>query len=438
MSNPGSLVVAEMYKTVMGLPTVQVDYKSSADAVNDLASGALDFFSADPIFGSAMARKGEWRILAISSAERVKAVGDLPTLKEQGVDVDITAWWGVFAPKATPKPVIDQINKWFVEVVGSEKTRTFLAQFGGDALIETPEAGTARMLRDIKNWADYVAHCEDQAAGLTSRVSAQQLRLSALSRLRAGPSLGGTKYDGRQTCPALPCRPTPSISDLAHALSPRRRTRRDARLGAAQEADPVAAAEVGVRAGALVLPRHPRGARSGRRSGRCRARRAAQPRAAQSGSRHQFRNRAHICLRLPDDPAGRESRRRTAIRAHALRVIIDAKGAFSTVNGEKMPMETGDVVLTPGGCWHGHGHDGDRAAYWFDGLDVPVTHLLEPMFFEEHPDKYEKIARVVSDVAVSLHARCDGETARCRARRRRRLSRAAHRARCARHADRCC
>ncbi len=81
---------------------------------------------------------------------------------------------------------------------------------------------------------------------------------------------------------------------------------------------------------------------------------------------------------------------------HALRVIIDAKGAFSIVNGEKTPMETGDVVLTPGWCWHGHGHDGDRTAYWFDGLDVPLTHLLEPMFFEEHPQKYEKVERVAT------------------------------------------
>lgn len=155
-SNPGTLVVAEMYKAVMGLSTLQVNYKSSTDAVNDVASGALDFFAADPIFGATMARKGEWRILAISSAERVAAVGDLPTMKEQGVDIDITAWWGVFASKATPKPVIDQVNKWFVEVVGSEKTKAFMAQFGGDVMIETPEAGTARMLREVKNWADYV------------------------------------------------------------------------------------------------------------------------------------------------------------------------------------------------------------------------------------------------------------------------------------------
>jgi gentisate 1,2-dioxygenase len=80
--------------------------------------------------------------------------------------------------------------------------------------------------------------------------------------------------------------------------------------------------------------------------------------------------------------------------SHALRVIIDGKGSYSIVDGEKTPMETGDVVLTPGWCWHGHGHDGDQPAYWFDGLDVPLTHLLEPMFFEEHPQKRQKVERV--------------------------------------------
>jgi len=76
---------------------------------------------------------------------------------------------------------------------------------------------------------------------------------------------------------------------------------------------------------------------------------------------------------------------------HALRVILDSEGGFSTVDGEKTPMETGDIVLTPGWSWHGHGHDGDRAAYWFDGLDVPLNHMLEPMFFEPHPDGFEDV-----------------------------------------------
>jgi gentisate 1,2-dioxygenase len=82
--------------------------------------------------------------------------------------------------------------------------------------------------------------------------------------------------------------------------------------------------------------------------------------------------------------------------SHALRVIIDGKGSYSVVNGQKMPMETGDVVLTPGRCWHGHGQEGDQPAYWFDGLDIPLTQLLEPMFYEEHPEKYEPVQHVVT------------------------------------------
>ena len=75
--------------------------------------------------------------------------------------------------------------------------------------------------------------------------------------------------------------------------------------------------------------------------------------------------------------------------SHALRVIIEARGSYSVVNGKKHPMETGDVVLTPGGHWHGHGHDGDEQAFWFDCLDLPLVHLLEPMKAEDHPEHWE-------------------------------------------------
>ncbi len=82
--------------------------------------------------------------------------------------------------------------------------------------------------------------------------------------------------------------------------------------------------------------------------------------------------------------------------SHAFRFIIDGKGTYSVVDGVRMPMESGDVVLTPGGHWHGHGHDGDEPAYWLDGLDVPLTYLLEPLTYEKHPQKVEKVAKVVS------------------------------------------
>ena len=71
---------------------------------------------------------------------------------------------------------------------------------------------------------------------------------------------------------------------------------------------------------------------------------------------------------------------------NALRFVLDAQpGVFSVVNGVQLPMCTGDVLLTPSDCWHSHFNDSPHNAYWIDILDVPLVHLLEPMFFEEHP-----------------------------------------------------
>jgi len=89
---------------------------------------------------------------------------------------------------------------------------------------------------------------------------------------------------------------------------------------------------------------------------------------------------------LPGEKA--RSHRHTS---HALRVMLEARGSYSVVNGEKYPLESGDIVLTPGWCWHGHGHEGAEQAYWFDGLDIPLTHLLEPVFFEPHPQEFEPV-----------------------------------------------
>jgi gentisate 1,2-dioxygenase len=75
---------------------------------------------------------------------------------------------------------------------------------------------------------------------------------------------------------------------------------------------------------------------------------------------------------------------------NALRLIVDAEpGTYTVVDGEKLPMLPGDVLLTPNWRWHGHGNDGLAPGYWIDFLDAPLIQLLEPMFLEQHPDTYE-------------------------------------------------
>jgi gentisate 1,2-dioxygenase len=75
---------------------------------------------------------------------------------------------------------------------------------------------------------------------------------------------------------------------------------------------------------------------------------------------------------------------------NALRLIVEGDaGSYTAVDGKRITMLPGDVVLTPSWSWHGHGNGGDIPAYWIDFLDVPLVQALEPMFFEPHPDEFE-------------------------------------------------
>lgn len=67
----------------------------------------------------------------------------------------------------------------------------------------------------------------------------------------------------------------------------------------------------------------------------------------------------------------------------AVRVMVEGKGAYTVVDGERLPMEEGDLVLTPGGEWHDHGHDGDEPVIWLDVLDLPLFVYLEGSYAEE-------------------------------------------------------
>jgi len=68
----------------------------------------------------------------------------------------------------------------------------------------------------------------------------------------------------------------------------------------------------------------------------------------------------------------------------ALRFMISGQGAYTVVDGEKIFMEEGDLVLTPNWKWHDHGHEGkEKPMVWLDGLDVPFVSALRPIFYED-------------------------------------------------------
>jgi gentisate 1,2-dioxygenase len=65
---------------------------------------------------------------------------------------------------------------------------------------------------------------------------------------------------------------------------------------------------------------------------------------------------------------------------NAVRMVVEGEGAWTTVEGEKCPMSRGDLILTPTGLWHEHGHDGSEPVVWLDVLDLPLVHYLEASY----------------------------------------------------------
>lgn len=156
VSANSGIVIGAIYKEKAGLQAVQVHYRMAQDALNDMASGKVDYALQDPVFALSQLREGRLRILAVASAERLKSNPELPTMTESGVPMDLVGWFAAMVPTATPRPIVDQLNKWFSEVVALEETQNFLKGYGGDPWVATPEEGQARLVRDIAAWGEYI------------------------------------------------------------------------------------------------------------------------------------------------------------------------------------------------------------------------------------------------------------------------------------------
>lgn len=70
---------------------------------------------------------------------------------------------------------------------------------------------------------------------------------------------------------------------------------------------------------------------------------------------------------------------------NAVRMIVEGEGAYTTVDGQKCPMSRGDLILTPTGLWHEHGHDGDAPVVWLDVLDLPLVYYMEASYHVDGP-----------------------------------------------------
>ncbi|AZY49149.1 gentisate 1,2-dioxygenase [Bordetella avium] len=85
----------------------------------------------------------------------------------------------------------------------------------------------------------------------------------------------------------------------------------------------------------------------------------------------------------------------------ALRFIVEGRGAYTAVNGERTTMHPGDFIITPSWTWHDHGNaesvDGGEPVVWLDGLDIPLIRALDAGFAENYPAATQVLTRAEGD-----------------------------------------
>jgi len=137
-----------------------VPYKGTAPAMNDLLGGQVDFMCDQTTSTTSQIKGGKVKVYGITSAQRVASLPDVPTLQEQGLKgADVGIWHGLYAPKGTPKPVLDKLVSSMQEALRDPTVRQRFTDLGAVTYgpeRQTPAALEAHLKAEIAKWAPLI------------------------------------------------------------------------------------------------------------------------------------------------------------------------------------------------------------------------------------------------------------------------------------------
>jgi tripartite-type tricarboxylate transporter receptor subunit TctC len=147
----------ELLKSMAGIDTVHAPYRGSAPALLDLMGGRIDFMFDTVAQQTQNIATGKVRAIAVTGPQRSPLLPEVPTADEAGLKgFDVTIWFGVLAPAATPAPIVERLNREIVAVMGSEEMRRRMQADGAQARTSTPAEFAALIRDDTAKWAPVV------------------------------------------------------------------------------------------------------------------------------------------------------------------------------------------------------------------------------------------------------------------------------------------
>lgn len=155
-------IAGEAFRAAAGIDVLHVPYKGGPQATTALLAGEVSYTLANPQLVMSFIQAGKLRALAVTGNARLDALPAVPTLKEAGVPgVDVTTWFGLWAPKGTPPAVIDRLNASARKALATAEVKRQL-EAQGDAPVGSSVADFSAFVRaEHKHWVSFV-----QSAGI--------------------------------------------------------------------------------------------------------------------------------------------------------------------------------------------------------------------------------------------------------------------------------
>jgi tripartite-type tricarboxylate transporter receptor subunit TctC len=156
VATAGQRLLATRLQQQTGTQFVLVPYRGGGPAMQDFVAGQIDLYIDFPRTSLPLIQAGSIRAYAVTSAIRQAMAPNIPTIVEMGLpELSYSEWVGLFAPRGTPRAIIDKLNAAATEALADPAVRSQLAESGAEILPrdqQTPEVLSALQKADIEKW----------------------------------------------------------------------------------------------------------------------------------------------------------------------------------------------------------------------------------------------------------------------------------------------
>ncbi len=150
-------LAGELFAEMIGVKLSHIPYKGTPPAMVDVASGQVPFMFDQMTAAKTMVEGGKLKVIAVTTEKRMSLAPQLPTMAEAGVPgFAMSSWQAVYAPKGTPKPIIQRLNAEIVKILQLNDVREKLSGLGMEIVGSSPEELARLMSSEIPRWAELV------------------------------------------------------------------------------------------------------------------------------------------------------------------------------------------------------------------------------------------------------------------------------------------